>query len=144
MGGGFTLKLSNQKIWPNIQIKHLSNRAAFIQFTTRPGRFDTRGMRKRQQKALPWRGYFLDTKTLAAALTSQSFSLKSLADFLNTHTRKLDTEEHGGQLSEAYIRYALQDVQVTWECSQALLVKFALHKFEKTLPTQILSEASIE
>jgi hypothetical protein len=143
MGGGFTLKLSSQKIWPNIQIKHLSNRAAFIQFTTRPGRFDTRGMRKRQQKALPRRGYFLDIKTLAAALTSRSFKLESLADFLNTPTRKLDTEEHGGQLSEAYIGYALQDVQVTWECYQELLVKFALHNFTKTLPTQILSEASV-
>jgi hypothetical protein len=143
MGGGFTLKLSSQKIWPNIQIKHLSNRAAFIQFTTRPGRFDTRGMRRRQQKALPRRGYFLDTKTLAAALTSQTFSLKSLADFLNTPTRKLDTEEYDGPLTEAFIRYAMQDVQVTWECYQALLVKFALHKFEKTLPTQILSEASV-
>lgn len=143
MGGGFTFKLSKQKFWPNVQIKHLSNRSAFIQFTTRPGRFDTRGMRKRRQKALPRRGYFLDLRTLAGALTSQSFSLKSLAEYLNTDSRKLNTEEHGGPITGEYIRYALQDVQVTWECYQALLRKYALHKFTKTLPTKILSEASI-
>lgn len=143
MGGGFTFKLSKQKFWPNVQIKHLSNRSAFIQFTTRPGRFDTRGMRRRQQKVLPRRGYFLDLRTLAGALTSHSFSLKSMAEHLNTNTRKLNTEEHGGPITGDYIRYALQDVQVTWECYQALLHKYALHKFTKTLPTKILSEASV-
>src|SRR5262249_2127972 len=125
------------------QVKHLSSRAALIQFTTRPGRLGTRGMVKRRMKAVPRRGYFVDVKTLAAAFTSQSHSLKSLAEFLKTPTRKIATEEHGDQLSEDYIRYALQDVQATWECYQALLAKFALHGFGKTLPTQILSEASV-
>lgn len=143
MGGGFTFKLSKQKFWPNIQIKHLSNRSSLIQFTTRFGRTDPRGMRKRRLKALPRRGYFLDLRTLAGALTAQSFSLKTLAEYLNTDTRKLNTDEHGAPITEDYIRYALQDVQVTWECYQALLRKYALHKFTKTMPTKILSEASI-
>ena len=85
----------------------------------------------------------IDIKTLAAALTSQPFSLKSLAEFLQTPHRKESTDEHGGPLTEAYIGYAVQDVQVTWECYQALLAKFAQHNFKETLPHKIYSEAGI-
>lgn len=143
MKGGFTFKISEQKHRPNLQIKNLSGRAAFIQFVTRMGRFDTRGMRKRLQKALPRRGYFVDANTLAAALLSIPFSLASLADHLKTPTRKAQAEEHGGPLTKEYIQYAVQDVQVTWECYQALIAKFQTHNFRNTLPHQIYSEAGI-
>jgi hypothetical protein len=43
----------------------------------------------------------------------------------------------------ADIRYAVQDVQVTWECYRALLDKFAQHNFNETLPHKIYSEAGI-
>ena len=59
MQSGFTHQLSEHKYRPNVQIRHLSARSAFVQFPTRVGRFDTRGMRKRRQKALPRRGYFV-------------------------------------------------------------------------------------
>lgn len=143
MQGGFTFQLSEHKYRPNVQIRHLSARSAIIQFPTRVGRFDTRGMRKRRQKALPRRGYFIDIRTLAAALTSQSFSLKSLAAFLKTPHRKAETDEHGGTLTEAYIHYAVQDVEVTWDCYRALLDKFARHNFKETPPHKIYSEAGI-
>jgi hypothetical protein len=127
----------------NVQIKHLSARSAAIQFVTRVGNFATRGMQKKRLRALPRRGYFIDIGTLAAALTSQKFSLATLADFLQTETRKLQTEGHGGPLTEEYIRYAIQDVQATWECYQALLGKFKQHGFTQTQAHQIYSEAGI-
>lgn len=143
MRGGFTFKLSKQKYWPNIQIRHLSRTSAFIQFTTRPGQFDTRGSRKRRLSVPPRRGYFVDLNTLGSALMSQPFSLKSLADFLKTPSRKLEVVEHGGLISEEYIRYAVQDTQVTWECYLALIEKFKSHNFSEKLANQIQSGASI-
>lgn len=143
MRGGFTFKLSEQKYWPNIQIRHLSRTSAFIQFTTRPGQFDTRGSRKRRLSVPPRRGYFVDLNTLGSALMSQPFSLKSLADFLKTPSRKLEVAEHGGPISEEYIRYAVQDTQVTWECYLALIEKFKSHNFSEKLANQIQSGASI-
>ena len=143
MQGGFTLQLSQQSTVQMCKLNTFQHGRPLFSFRQRVGRFDTRGMRKRRQKALPRRGYFVDVKTLAAALTSQSFSLKSLAEFLKTAHRKETTEDHGGPLTETYIRYAVQDVQVTWECYRALLDKLSQHNFRKTLPHQIYSEAGI-
>ena len=112
MRGGFTFQLSKNPWRPRIQIKHLSSRAALIQFTKPRRRFDTRGMRKRGLPQAVRRGSFLDLKTIAAALTSQSHSLASLADFLQTAHRKQSNDEHGRQLTEKYLDYAVNDVQM--------------------------------
>lgn len=143
MKGGFSFKLSPHKFRPNIQIKHLSPRTSLIRFTTRPGRIAGRGMRRRRQKLPPRPGYFVDVKTLGAALTSQSLSLASLAELLRTDSQKLGTDEHGQKLTPAYLKYAVQDVQVTWECYCKLLDKFATHNFSGVRPDRIFSEASI-
>ena len=45
------------------------------------------------------RGYFVDVKTLAAALTSKSHSLASLSDLLKVPTPKKESDEHGGALT---------------------------------------------
>src|SRR5208282_4746786 len=89
------------------------------------------------------RGSFIDLKTIAAALLSRSFSLASLADFLKTPTRKAESGGHGKQLNERYLRYAVQDVQATWECYQALRDRYGLHGLEETPIGKILSEASL-
>ncbi len=143
MKGGFSFQLSPRAFWPNIQIKHLSARVSLIRFTTRPGRIPGRGMRKRKIKLASRPGYFVDVKTFAAALTSRSFNLADLADFLQTEHRKLNTEEHGQSVSRNYLSYAQQDVQVTWECYCKLLDKFSEHKFTQAAPHKIFSEASI-
>jgi hypothetical protein len=143
MKGGFSFQLSPHRYWPNIQIKHLSARVSLIRFTTRPGRIAGRGMRKRKIKILPRPGFFVDIRTLAAALFSRSFNLAGLADFLKTAHRKLDTDEHGGQVTDNYLSYARNDVQATWECYCKLLDKYSEHKFTKTAPHRIFSEASI-
>jgi hypothetical protein len=66
------------------------------------------------------RGYFVDVKTLAAALFSESHSLESLSQLLKVPNPKLSTESHGGIIDPEYVRYALRDVQATWECFDAL------------------------
>src|SRR5216684_9288313 len=99
-------------------------------------------MRKRGLKVPPRRGAFVDVKTIAAALTSRSFTLGSLAEFLRTEHRKHSVDEHGGLISETYIAYAVEDVRVTWECYRALSEKFDKHGLSQTRLSQILSEAS--
>lgn len=70
------------------------------------------------------RGHFVDVNTLASALFAKTFKLQSLCEFLDTDTKKLATEDHGKKLTPEYLRYAMTDVQVTWECYCALATHF--------------------
>lgn len=102
MKGGFSFQLSPHKYRPRIQVKHLSSTISLIRFTTRAGQIPGRGMRRRNLRPLPRPGYFVDVKTLAAALTSFRGTLAGLAKFLDTDHRKLETAEHGGQVTDNY------------------------------------------
>nr|WP_298161797.1 DNA polymerase domain-containing protein [Acidocella sp.] len=143
MHGGFTFKLSPRKDRPAIQVKHLSRRAAVIRFAVPGKQRAPRGMRKRHITVQPHRGFFVDIKTLAAALTSRSFSLASLGEFLGVHSGKLETEDHGGPLSDAYLDYAVRDVQTTWECFLALRDRYDGHGLTGTPVHKIYSEAGL-
>jgi hypothetical protein len=143
MRGGFTFKLSQLWWRPAIQVRHLSARASLIQFTHPPKRRDPRGQRKRKIAPGSRRGSFIDLKTIAAALYSRSFSLGSLADFLQTTTRKAESGGHGKQLTIDYVRYLVDDVQATWECYQKLRDKYLQHGLEETPLGKVLSEASL-
>ena len=143
MKGGLKFQLSDDKRRPHLQIKHLSSKSALIQFAGVFKRTDTRGMRKRGIAPPVRRGAFVDLKTIAAALTSQSFSLASLAAFLGTATRKAETNEHGKALTAVYLRYGMQDVQVAWECFVALREKYENHNLKGSLISQIMSEAGL-
>ncbi len=143
MRGGFTFKLSQRRWRPAIQIRHLNARASLIQFTHPPKPRNPRGHTKRKIPPRERRGSFIDLKTIAAALLSRSFNLASLADFLKTPTRKAESGGHGKQLTAKYLGYAIDDVQATWECYQALRDRYALHALEETPMSKILSEASL-
>jgi hypothetical protein len=143
MRGGFSFQLSQNPWLPRVQIKHLSSRSALIQFAGIKKRTDTRGMRKRDMSQPLRRGSFIDVKTIAAALTSQSFSLARLAEFLKLPSRKAETDDHGKELTPEYISYAVQDVQVTWEAFEALRTKFGALDLTSTALNNILSEASL-
>jgi hypothetical protein len=119
MRGGFSFKMSEKWWRPHVQIKHLSGRAAFIQFTT-PTKRNDNPRDRREGRTIVRRGSFVDVRTIAGALLSQSFSLEGLAGHLKTETQKAKTEEHGGVLTEEYLSYAVTDVQTTWECYLAL------------------------
>ena len=127
---------------PRVRIKHLSRRASLIEFSGAGQRLP-RGQRKRRVKTSPRRPAFLDVSTLAAALLSRTFSLGELAKHLNTPSQKLGTEEHGRALTIEYLDYAVQDVQVTWECFVELQRRYAEHRLDSTPIHRILSEASI-
>lgn len=141
MREGFSFTLTQDKQDPRVRVKHLSPRAAIIDFST-PGDQDTpRGMRNRDLKVPAFRGHFVDVKTLASALTSRRFNLRSLAKYLQTPTQKLETDEHG-EITPDYLDYARADVQVTWECFDELSRRYAMHGLSKNMD-RILSEASI-
>jgi hypothetical protein len=143
MRGAFTFRLSEQKIYPNIRIKHLSRRSALISFAATMQQRASRGQRKRGLPTPVRRGHFIDVKTLAGALFARSFSLASLCRFLKVEHPKLDFEDFAAPISDAMIRYAVGDVQATWECYRASLTRFHQFGLTEAKPEKIYSEASI-
>ena len=143
MKGGFSFQLSSDPWKPRVQIKHLSSRMALIQFASTKQRRDNRRMRRDKREAPAVRGSFIDLKTIGAALLSQSFSLSSMASFLQLTCRKAETDDHGRKLTRAYLDYAVQDVEVTWQAFRALSVTFDEHDLSDARLSQILSEASL-
>lgn len=141
--GGFSLSLSENKRLPNVQIKHQSSRAAFIQFAGPFKGSRNRSKQKRGEKEIVRRGHFLDVKTLASALFARSFSLKSLSDFLAIENRKLDFDDFDGPITEKMIDYAVRDTQATWECYEKLIAKYNALGLHQTLPEKIYSEAGV-
>lgn len=153
MRGGFSLTLSED--WPHVAVKHLSQRGALIRFTgDRPAKElgadqdqddtpDDDVVDETEEPAGPDRGYFVDVKTLAAALTSKSHSLVSLSALLKVPTPKENSDEHGENLTPEYVRYALRDVQTTWECFDALAQRFASFELKETGLYELYSEASL-
>ncbi|MEO6247141.1 MAG: hypothetical protein ABIO85_00975 [Sphingomicrobium sp.] len=143
MRGAFTFKLSEQKIWPNIRVKHLSRRSALIAFSAPMRQKDGRGHRNRGLAIPVRRGHFIDVKTLASALFARSFSLQGLGNFLKVANPKIEFDEFNGPITEDMVRYAVGDVQTTWECYAELQRRFAKLGFSRTIPEKIYSEASI-
>ena len=153
MKGGFSLTLSERLA--AVAVKHLSQRAALIRFTgDRPATETTAEEEsdddpddetpdETEKKVGPDRGYFVDVKTLAAALTSKSHSLASLSELLKVPTPKKESDEHGGALTPDYVRYGLRDVQTTWECFDVLARRFASFGLHETGLYELYSEASL-
>lgn len=141
MRNAFSLTLSEHKNNPNVLVRHLNARASFIRFAAF-GSPDARSSLKRGEKSEYRSGYFLDTKTLAAALLGKGHTLKSLADVLETPHRKLEAKRHGGPVTKRYLDYAMTDTQVTYECFEALSAMYKRHGL-KTPAHRIYSEASL-
>jgi len=142
MRGGFSFTLSDDKRRPHVQVKHLSRRASFIQFAAPFRQRTGRSWRNRGTSVPVRRGFFVDVNTLASALFAQPFKLSTLCKHLETPTRKTETDEHGGRLTENYVGYARQDVQVTWECYAELVFRYERLKLGAPAH-RIYSEASI-
>ncbi len=143
MRGGFSLKLSENRYRPPVQVKHLSNRSALIRFAVPARRRASKCMHKRGQKVPPRRGHFVDVRTLAGALLGGSWSLGRLAEHLEVEHEKLETEGHGETLTEEYLEYAAQDVQATWECFERLRDQYERYELTDTPLDKIYSEASL-
>jgi hypothetical protein len=100
--------------------------------------FVTRGSRHPSDHG----GHFVELSNLARALTGTHHSLKTLAQTLGTEYQKVDAK-HGEALDPAYVGYCLNDVQVTWECFDALRERYDSYKLTQTPITRVASEASI-
>ena len=143
MRGAFTFKLSHQKIYPNIRVKHMSQKASLISFAAQMRQLDGRGQRNRGLKSGIRRGHFVDVKTLANAIFARGFTLASLSQFLKVPNPKLDFDDFSGPITEEMVRYAVRDVQATWECYSELIDRFSRLNLTGTIPEKIYSEASI-
>jgi hypothetical protein len=142
MRGGFSLRLSDHKWYPPVQVKHGSQRFSLIRFAAPPRQRSSEAERKRGVYVGPRRGFFVDVNTFAAALLSRPFTLDGLCEHLEVESRKLETHEHGGPLTEDYIAYGVRDVQATWECFVALQKKYQAFGLS-TEPSAIYTEASL-
>ncbi|WP_421935593.1 hypothetical protein [Phenylobacterium sp.] len=129
MQGGFSFELAPRR--PNIRVKHLSRRAAFIDFAGKDG-----------DDKRPDHGLFLDVKTLSAALTGQSHTLEGLAELLKT-APKSPLDDYGGELTPEKISYCLNDTEVTWQCFAKLAGRFEAFGLTRTELYDLYSEASL-
>ena len=143
MRGAFTFALSRQKIYPTIRVKHMSQKAASISFAAPMRQPDSRGERNRGIRSGIRRGHFVDVKTLANAIFARGFSLSLLSKFLNVPHPKLDFADFTGSVTEEMVRYAVRDVQATWECYADLIDRFGKLNLTRTTPEKVYSEASI-
>lgn len=141
MVGGFTFRLSNVKGRPNIRVRHRSSRSAFISFTQTWSDpvYVTGDDGEAETVRKP--GFFLDLRTLAAALTSKSFSLARLAKHLGVAS-KGEFTDFGRVIDPEYVEYAVQDAEVTWQCYEALMAQYQRHQLP-TPATRIYSEAGL-
>ena len=143
MRDGFTLKLSRQKIYPNVRVKHMSQKAASISFAGRMEQPDGRGHRNRGIQTSIRRGHFIDVKTLANAMFARGFSLASLSKFLEIPNPKLDFDDFAGPITDDMVHYAVRDVKATWECYAEFIDRFGKLKLTRSIPEKIFSEAGI-
>lgn len=142
MKGGFSFVLIDDKKWPTVSVKHLSQRTSFIHFTGIRPKPESDDAVSEDAPDVD-RGYFVDVKTLAAALQSESHSLESLSKLLKVPHPKLSTDSHGEIINPDYVRYALRDVQATWECFDVLNRQLESLDLHDTGPYELYSEASL-
>ena len=142
MYGGFSLTLSEDKRFPQLQVKHVSRRFSLIRFAAPFRSRSSRSGRKRGDFGPVHRGFFVDAGTLASALFARSFSLADLADHLKVPSPKLEGE-HGRDLTPEYIEYAVRDTQTTYECYREAVRRYETFGLSRTPVHKIYSEASL-
>lgn len=137
---GFSLKLSTNPYRSHIKIKHLSHRAAFIEFA---GTKQPQNAKKKNPEFERPKGFFVDVKTFAGALLAESHSLSSLSIALDVEHKKSASDKHGEPLTPEYVQYAINDVQCTWECYAELQRRLEVHSLPNIHARQLFSEASL-
>jgi hypothetical protein len=142
MVGGFTFQLSPFDDQPWLRIKHRNSRSAFFKFAKPAQQEAARSQRRRGERVQFQRGNFLDVKTLAAALTSKSHSLKTLAEYLGVQ-HKGEFTDFARPIDPEFIDYAVNDVETTRQCFEELVRRYQGHRLGMTTPQGIYSEASL-
>jgi hypothetical protein len=142
MAGGFTFRLSPFDDQPFLRVKHRNSRSSFFRFAKPAHQETARSQRRRGDKVTFQSGSFLDVKTLAASLTSTSYSLRSLAKYLGVMD-KGDFTDFERAIDPEFIDYALNDVETTRQCFEELIRRYGRHGLRLTSPQSIQSEASL-
>ena len=138
----FSLSLSPRERETRIHVKRIASGSAIIRFTTRPKQEQSGHQQRKGMPLQSYSGCFIDVATLARVLHSNPYTLEGLCKFLKVETVKKATDEHGQKLSVAYIKYAVDDVQATWECYQKLKQTYDSLQLGRSI-NAIYSEASL-
>jgi hypothetical protein len=127
---GFSFQMWKFGMRPNLRIKHVSSKKAFIGWTL-----------GNVPDGKKYRGKFVDLRTAAFALTNAGHSLSSAGDAFGTNRRKYTATEHGIVSSE-YVDYNRNDVSATWALYSAIADEYARHPISLPLE-KVYSPASI-
>jgi len=122
--GGFSLKLSANPAQPNIRIKSINSKAAFIEFT-KPVRKNS------QKKKQRYKGFFLDLKTFSFALTNKSYNLVGALKDFECKSHKSSIKTHG-IISKEYLYYNVNDTKSTYELYQKCMIRYSSYLLQKT------------
>ncbi len=130
---------------PRLSIKLLDSKRAFVEFTT-PAAIDARDKDTMTTEAgktvlFPFRGHFLDLRTLAFAVTSESLSLEAACKAFAVPHPKEKAIEHG-KITTAYIEYNRRDTLSTTELLVALANEYDRHPINLD-PCKAYSPASV-
>jgi hypothetical protein len=142
MVGGFTFQLSPFDDQPFLRIKHRNSRSSFFKFAKPAHQEAARSQRRRGQRVTFQSGNFLDVRTLAAALTSTSHRLGSLARYLGVK-HKGEFTDFEREIDPEFIDYAVNDTETTRQCYEELLRRYWRHRLRLTPPQRIFSEAGL-
>jgi hypothetical protein len=130
----FSLQISaDDKRRPRIYIKHLNNHLSFRRF------IPAYAKNKKNKNRYP--GVWVDTKTLAFALTSKNLRLEKACELFKTEYRKQKAKRFD-IIDVELVSYNLADVRATFSLYQALLKRIKEYDIPAE-PYQIVSPASI-
>lgn len=104
----FFLRLAGEPSRPDLRVKAIGDRAAFMQWLKPKNNGNRRGARRH------FSGRFLDLGTLSHALSGKFHSLRSAGEAFKAHEPKAEIEGHDGPLTTDYLDYARQDVAATY------------------------------
>lgn len=154
LAGGFSLTLAQylkvdgkwrEHRWRNrVAIRTLDSKRHLIGFKRR-GETDIADQipegEREPDPRYGFRGHFLDLRTLAFALTNESYSLEgAMQDFVDPDYEEPDLQH--GVIEPRYIEYNRQDVSATVRLFEELLVEHRRHPIQLS-PTKAYSPATI-
>ncbi|MFD9893703.1 DNA polymerase [Amycolatopsis sp. NPDC059027] len=118
---GYSFQLWKYGMRPNLRVKHLDSKRAFIGWAL-----------SNIPDAPKFRGKFIDLRTAVFALTASGHSLDSAAALFGCQTRKAVPAEHG-VITADYIDYCRTDVATTSELYERVTAEYARHSINKPL-----------
>jgi hypothetical protein len=136
----------DNKFRPRVAIKHIDSKRSLKGFTARNACDPCDLIPDDSPDGLPeegfkFRGHFLDLRTLAFALTDESYTLATACKAFGVEHGKQAVDRHGVVTPE-YINYNRRDVLATAELTAKLLEEYNKHPISLQ-PTKAFSPASI-